>query len=327
MITISAVLGVLATIGFFVARSQAFHRFLLSRVILQAEASTGARVEIRKMNIAWRPVTADFYGLVVHGSETNPQRALLQADHLRISLQIMPLLRHQVSLSDVVIDRPSINLRVDAEGHSTLPAVKTSQSSSNLTFVIRHVSVQNGVLNYNNQQIPLNAELNDFRMQANFDPLIEGYKGTLSYGRGWVRAEERNRFEHEANIDFKATREQLVVHPLVVSTGKSRITVNATLASFDHPRLDGQYDVAVDTGELAHILKNFAIPNGQIRLTGAVKYNAVPNRSALQGIEIDGQASSGDLRFRNQQIEARLTGIHGSYKLTNGACVPNPVGK
>ena len=317
-ITISAVLAVLVTTGLFVARSQAFHRFLLSKVILQAEASTGARVEIRKMNIAWRPLTADFYGLAVHGSETNPEYPLLQADHVRIRLQITPLLRHQVSLSGVVIDRPSVNLRVDAEGHSNLPAVKTSHSSNNFTFVIRHVSIQNGVVNYNNQQIPLNAELNDFRMQANFDPLIEGYKGTLSYGYGWVLAEKLNRFEHQAKIDFQATREQLAVHPLVVSTGESRITVNATLASFDHPRLDGQYDVAVDTGELAHVLKNFAIANGQIRLTGAVKYSAVPNRSVLQGIEIDGQAFSGDLRFRNQQIEARLTGIHGSYKLTNG---------
>src|SRR5215472_14138902 len=153
-ITISAVLGVLATIGFFVARSQAFHRFLLSKVILQAEASTGARVEIRKMNIAWRPLTADFYGLAVHGSEINPQYPLLQADHVRISLQITSLLRHQVSLSGVVIDRPSVNLRVDAEGHSNVPAVKASQSASNFTFVIRHVSIQNGVVNYNNQEIP-----------------------------------------------------------------------------------------------------------------------------------------------------------------------------
>jgi len=72
-IIISAILAVLATIGLFVAHSQAFHRFLLSKVILQAEASTGARVEIRKMNIAWRPLTADFYGLAVRGSETNPE--------------------------------------------------------------------------------------------------------------------------------------------------------------------------------------------------------------------------------------------------------------
>src|SRR5215469_12654349 len=222
-IIISAILAVLATIGLFVAHSQAFHRFLLSKVILQAEASTGARVEIRKMNISWRPLTTDFYGLAVHGSESNPQYPLLQADHVRISLQITPLLRHQISLSGVVIDRPSVNLRVDAEGHSNLPAVKTSHSSSNFTFVIRHISIQNGVVNYNNQQIPLNAELNDFRMQANFDPVIQGYKGTLSYGYGWVLAERLKRFEHQAKIDFKATREQLAVHPVVISTGEWRI--------------------------------------------------------------------------------------------------------
>ena len=116
--------GVLAITGSFVARSRTFRRFLLSRVIQQAEASTGAQVEIGKMNLAWSPMTADFYGIVVHGSETNPQYPLLQADHLRIRLQIRALLRRQVSLSDVVIDRPSVNFNVDAKGRSNLPPVR-----------------------------------------------------------------------------------------------------------------------------------------------------------------------------------------------------------
>src|SRR6516225_4087911 len=268
--------GVLAITGSFVARSRTFRRFLLSKVIQQAEASTGAQVEIGKMNLAWIPMTADFYGLVVHGSETNPQYPLLQADHLRIRLHIGALLRHQLSLSDVVIDRPSVTFRVDAEGRSNLPSVRKSQSS-NLTFVIQHVSIQKGIISYNDQQIPLNVELRDFRMQASFDPHIDGYQGTLSYGYGWVAPEGPNRFEHEAKIDFKATREQLAVHPLVVSSGRSRITVDATLDSFDRPQIDGQYNVAVDTGELAHILKDPGIPRGQVQLTGAVKYSEVPN--------------------------------------------------
>jgi len=308
-------LAVLAITGSFLARSQTFHRFLVSKVIEQAEASTGARVEIRNMNLAWIPMTADFYGLVVHGSETNPQYPLLQADHLHLRLQIGALLRHQVSLTDVVIDRPSANVRVDAEGRSNLPPVRKNQSSSNFTFVIRHLSIQKGIISYNDQQIPLNVELSDFRLQASFDPHIEGYQGKLSYGYGRVAL---NRFEHEAKIDFTATRAQLTVHPLVVSTGRSRITLNATLDSFDRPQLDGQYDVAVDTVDLAHALKDSEISRGQIQLTGALKYSEVPNQSVLQGIEIEGQVSSTDLRFRNQQIEACLTGIHGFYKLTNG---------
>jgi len=313
-------LGVLAIIGSLVAvaRSQTFHRFLLSKVIQQAEASTGARIEIRSMNLAWSPMTADLYGLVVHGSETNSQCPLLRAGHLRITLRITGLLRHQVSLSDFVIDGPTVSLRVDAKGQSNLPAATKSQSSSNFTFGIGHVSIRQGVISYNDQQIPLEVELSDVRMQASFDPHMDGYQGTLSYAYGSVRPGRLDRFEHEAKIDFKATREQLTVHPLVVSTRKSRITVNAALDSFDRPRLEGQYDVAVNTDELAHILKVSGIPKGQIRLSGTVQYNAVPNRDALAGVEIGGQISSSDLRFQNQQIEAYLTGIHGSYRLTNG---------
>jgi translocation and assembly module TamB len=314
---ILAAVTVLAITGFFVARSQAFHRFLLSKLIRQAEARTGANIGIRNMNIAWSSMTVNLSGLVVHGPEAGFPNPLLRVDHLLIRLRIAPLLRHQLILSGVVIDGPSVNLRVDANGHSNLPAVKATPSS-NFTFAVQHLSIQNGMLSYNDQHIPLNAQLSDLRMQANFDPLIDGYQGILSYGRGWVLTEGLNRLEHAAKIDFKVTREQLVVQPLTVSTGKSRITLDATLDSFDHPRLAGRYDLVVDTRELGQILRSSAIPNGQMRFTGDVKYQTVPGQSSIQGIEIDGQAFSSDLRFRNRQIEARLTGVQGSYTLANG---------
>src|SRR6516225_7692403 len=185
--------GVLAITGSFVARSRTFRRFLLSKVIQQAEASTGAQVEIGKMNLAWSPMTADFYGIVVHGSETNPQYPLLQADHLRIRLQIRALLRRQVSLSDVVIDRPSVNFNVDAKGRSNLPPVRKTQSSSDFKFVIRHVSIQNGIVSYKDQHFALKFEVKDYQIQATCHPHIDGYQGTLSNCDGWVAYEWLNR--------------------------------------------------------------------------------------------------------------------------------------
>ena len=314
-----AAIVVFAVTGFFLARSDAFQRFLLSRIIREAQDTTGSRVDIQKMKLTWSPLTADFYGLVVHGSEAGSQSPLLTVNRLRVNLKVMALLKHHVDLSGIVIDRPTLNVRIDAHGNSNLPQAKTSQSlSSNFTIAIQHISIQNGTMNYNDQTIPLDAELQDFHMQANFDPPTASYKGSLAYDHGWVLAKNLNRFEHSAQIDFQVTRNRLIAQTLLASAGSSRITVNATLTQFDHPQLEGDYDAEVETAELARVLNEPSLPIGDVRFSGVLTYRDTPNRSFLQTLEVNGHASSGDLRFHSEQLETRLTAVRSSYKIANG---------
>jgi translocation and assembly module TamB len=314
-----AAIVLLAATGFFIARSDAFQRFLLSRIIREAQDTTGSRIDIRRMKLSWSPLAADFYGLVMHGPEAGSHSPLLTANRLRVNLKVMALLKHHFDLAEIVIDHPTLNVRIDAHGNSNLPQAKTSQSlSSNFTIAIQHISIQNGTMNYNDQTIPLDAELRDFHMRANFDPLTAGYKGSLAYDHGWVLAENLNRFDHSAQIDFQVTRNRLIAKILLASAGSSRITVNATLTQFDHPQLEGDYDAEVETAELARVLNEPSLPIGDVRFSGVLIYRDTPNRSFLQTLEVSGHASSGNLRFHSGQLETRLTAVRSSYKITNG---------
>ena len=69
-ITLIALPALVLLAAFVILRTQTFSRFLLRKIVQQAEQSTGARIDIRKLDLRWLPFTADFYGVAVHGQET-----------------------------------------------------------------------------------------------------------------------------------------------------------------------------------------------------------------------------------------------------------------
>jgi len=166
LIALPALVLLLLAAGFVILRTQAFSRFLLAKIVQQAEQSTGARIDIRKLDLCWLPFTADFYGVVVHGRETRDESPLLQAEHLRVSLGIRALLKKQADLYAIIVDRPVVRLRVDAGGNTNLPKAPASSSSNNTTVLVRHASLRDGTVNYNDEQISLSAELDDFQRRA-----------------------------------------------------------------------------------------------------------------------------------------------------------------
>src|SRR5260370_7787395 len=80
-------------------RSHTFTRFLLTKIVHQAELSTGARITIQKLDLRWAPFTADFYGVIVHGQEKSYEPPLMQPDPMGGSLALPPLLTNPSHLN------------------------------------------------------------------------------------------------------------------------------------------------------------------------------------------------------------------------------------
>ena len=314
---IALALAVIFLVGLAVTRSGAFHRFLLGKIIQQAQESTGARVEIKSMDLRWNPAAADFYGVVVHGAEKDPEPPLLTADHLHVTLGLRELLRHQIDLYAIALDHPVLNLRVAKDGRNNLPhtASTAKASSSRTSLLVRHAAIRDGLLNYNDEQIPLSADLDNFSARADFDPGTNMYTGSLGYQQGRVAAKGINPFEHATQIDFAAGSEGILLNRLTLTSRGTRIVAHAQLTDYEHPRVAGEYDGAIATSELARILKNPQLPAGDVSLRGKFEYRNQPNEPFLRGLHVVGQIGSRALTLHTDQISAALTSIRGEYEL------------
>src|SRR5882762_11308901 len=307
LIGLPALILLLVIVAIVTLRTYTFSYFLLTKIVHQAELSTGTHITIQKLDLRWAPFTADFYGVIVHGQEKSYEPPLLQAEHVGVSLGLRALLKKQVDLYAITVDRPVVWLRVDASGNTNLPKPPPSNnSSSNETIVVRHASLKDGTVNYNDQQIPLAAELDDFKASVQFDATANKYRGSLGYRQGCVVTAGMNPVEHTANVEFNANRDGVILDPIVLSAGKTRLTARLNVTNFANPVIDGNYEGVLVVQEIAEILKNPSLPRGDIGLSGTVNYQSVAKEPFLKTLRVAGKLDSQALAVRSNQIATSL---------------------
>src|SRR5437867_5219707 len=92
--------------GVLLLKSQAFHGYVLGKIVQQASQATGARVELQNFTFHVKTLTADVYGLTIHGTEPPKAQPLLQVQHAKIGIKIISLFHRKVNLSELRVENP-----------------------------------------------------------------------------------------------------------------------------------------------------------------------------------------------------------------------------
>src|SRR5258708_32389286 len=108
-------------------------------------------------------------------------------------------------------------------GNRNLPKASPSNSSTQMAVLVRHASLRDGTVNYNDEQIPLSAELDDFQAKVEFDSATSKHRGSLGYRQGCVITKDMNRVEHNARGEFPAARDAASPDPLFLSDGQAQL--------------------------------------------------------------------------------------------------------
>jgi len=304
-----------------ILQNSAFQRYLVAKLEQSAQESTGAKVEIKNLQLHVKTLSADIYGLTVHGTEPARAKPLLEITHARIGLKIISILRHKVDLSELLVEHPAVNLIVDKEGHSNLPQPPPSQSKSGSTNIfdmaVGHVLLTDGVINTLDRQIPVNANLSGLRTEISFSQLQKKYSGTISYQNGLVQYEHLRPLPHSLQASFDATPTELNLRPLLLKLGGSKLQIEANVRDYGSaPIADGHYDVVLHTQDFAGL--SSANASGDVALSGAMSYKVVPGRSALKNARLSGEIASNGLAVSAAQAAVKIQKIVGKYQLTDG---------
>ncbi|MBV8032314.1 MAG: AsmA family protein, partial [Betaproteobacteria bacterium] len=109
---------------------------------------------------------------------------LLRADSLEITLSVTPLLAGRVSLPDVRLERPEVNLEQDADGRRNW-VLKDEDPNKPSRIRIRNLALDRGELRYDDAQhnVHVAAELSTDATGVNFE--VRGrYRGLAVSGSG-----------------------------------------------------------------------------------------------------------------------------------------------
>ncbi len=321
LIGIGSLIVCLILLFVIVANTAAFRKYLRAEISRQALAHAGVRVDIESIETHWTHLGVDLNNIVVHGSEaTDANEAVLaRASRLEVGLRFAPLLHGKFELRKLALDQPVVHLQIDSQGRSNLPDPTSAPSSNGLGAIfdleIGELAIRSGELDYNDAQIPLDADLQGLKFSAAYSHPAAEYEGSLSYDNGRITAPQFEPIAHALQLRFTATRAGLALSPLQITTAASRIAVKAQISDYANPSIDGSYEGNIETGELAKSLRLSSLPIGNVALAGKLGYQPNQQRSFLATLNLQGQASSGKLKLRTSQQSIDATQVSASYEL------------
>ena len=302
-VAIGAVLLVVIAAAFLLLRSQGVHRWVLAKIVQSASESTGARVELQNYDVHLKTLTADIYGLTVHGTEAPGEKPLLQIRKATVGLKIISILHRKVNFSEVLVENPQINLTVDKDGRSNLPTPPPSnkKSSTNVfDLAVGHVLLTNGAVYVRDQKLPVYANLYGLNTEISFNQLGKKYVGSLGYESGTIFYGALKPLPHALEAKFDASPSELNLKPLVLKVGGSHVMLDATVRDYSStPVASGRYDVLLHTQDFAGL--SSARTTGDVALAGTMNYHDVPNQPMLKNAKVNGNLNSNGLAILTDQ--------------------------
>ncbi|MGA7219709.1 MAG: translocation/assembly module TamB domain-containing protein [Candidatus Sulfotelmatobacter sp.] len=307
--------------GYFFIKSRAFNQYALRKISEAAEEATGGKTTVQSLDFSLSGLTAHLYDITIHGKEAAGQPPLLQIGKLTVGVKILSVLHRKVSLSELIVENPVVNMRVDNSGASNLPSAPPSQSTSNTSvfdLAVGHAKLIHGEVNYNDRQTPLDANLYNLAAEIRFDSAATRYTGSISYDSGQLRYGEYAPLPHSFQAKFSATPAQLAVESAAIKIGNSVASLRATVSNYADPVADGDYDIKVDTKDFASFAPAYK-PAGEIALAGHIHYKNVPNQPVLRALAVDGKIASEVLSAVAVSGRISVTKLHGNYRLADAA--------
>ena len=321
-----AILIVLLVVAAVVAvHTHAFRNWVLNMSEQKASAALNTQVRAQRFDLSWSGIspTVDLYGVSIAGAAPYSDPPILQVAHLHLAIRITSLIGREWNIQDLSLDRPVVHVYVDAKGNDNIPKMNTapSNSSSNtsiFTLGVRHAALTNGEITYNNIKSTLSADLHDLHLQSRFVVGQSEYTGTLGYNNGVIRMSNYRPLPNSLEAHFTMTPAKLIIDNAIVSSGRSRITMNATLENYSDPVITAHYTASLDSGEFAKILKNPALPAGTIHANGTLNYHPEANKPMLAGVTATGAISSPELRVHSPKFNGNVRNLGANYQIANG---------
>jgi translocation and assembly module TamB len=321
-----SLLALLIAVGIYVLlHSARVHAYLLRTTQEKATQALGSEVHIKDYVFHWSGFgpSVELYGIVVNGAHPYEQPPLLQADSLRVQVTISSLWHRSWYVNDVQVAHPVLRVFTDAQGRMNLPQpTKPAPASQNKFDVfklgVRHITLTQGEIDYNNRKSDLTADLHDLALQIDFSTLQQQYSGTLSYRDGHIQWAGVHPITHSLDVRFTATAAHFNLDNLTLHTQGSQLSLQADIENYADPFVRAEYEANLDCGEFRRVLKNNSLLAGIVHLSGSADYKNREGQPLLANITLHGDLHSAELSVPNPQLRTKIRNVSAQYSLANG---------
>ncbi|HAX43274.1 MAG TPA: translocation/assembly module TamB domain-containing protein [Bryobacteraceae bacterium] len=297
-------MALMAGAGVLVLSSDWFREQVRQRIIEVAEEATGGRVELQRFDYDWSTMMARVEGFTLHGLEDAGREPLVRIPSLELAIHIRSLLRRDVELRSLTIEKPAVQIYVDEHGSTNLPSPRRKrQGGTNLIedllrLQIGRLAINEGLVRYDSRRIPLDVRAEEV---AAVLTTLDAETVTFNLGVGRLAAFGRDGLGVQA-AGTLAPRRVTVEQARVTSGSGSSIEGDAVIEEFRAPKIAGEWRANVRFREWPQLL----LEDGWARADGRYSWS-----------EAAGWAVAGRLRGEQLRLDMPVFSIAGATLDTN----------
>ncbi len=240
-----------------VVQSQPFQNYVKDKVVATVEESTGGHVEIGTFHFDLWHLTVKITNFTLHGTEAPTADPLARIALLELRLKLFAGLKHAVDLAYLGVSDPKVNLIVNPDGTTNIPAPKIkkapSQTSGLETVVdlaIGEFRIDNGLLLYSQRSSKFSAQGNDLRVLLNYNGFNFSYGGHVLINPLILSTGSGAPLRVQVDLPVLLEKDAVSISGGKLNTQASQILLNAGLRDLNSPKITARVNADIALSDL-----------------------------------------------------------------------------
>ncbi len=308
--------------GLYTLQSNWFKEKVRQKIVSTIEEASGERVELGSFQYDWRHLTAQFGNFVVHGTEPASAPPLFRAASIRVGLRILSVLKRDVDISLLVVDRPEIYLLVRPDGSTNIPAPRLRRGSGDIVEELLRLKVgrfefKNGAIQADLRRLPLSARGENLNAVIAYAPAQPRYNINLSSNGVRLDSDLFRPFSADVTATAELQKDSLTVRQLALNASGAKIQISGTVSHFAQPSADLQLSAQLPAVDFARVVSMPELLRGDLTLSGTAHYDEFAPfvfKGNLAGHRLAYQSRS--LALNDFEIQSSIVAGRGEAKLT-----------
>jgi translocation and assembly module TamB len=304
----------LAVAAVLILPSKWFQDKVRDRIVYELERSSGGRAEIGSFTFDWRNLRARIAPVVLRGTEPATEAPLFRAEYIEVGLKIISIMKRDIDIASLVVEKPAVNLIVDEKGITNFPTPKVERPKSDkdpiqtvLDLAVGQFRLSGGSIHYSDRKIPMNVRGENLDVNLKYDFTGPRYAGTLNFERLRLDSGEIRPVTVSFESQIKLEPNTLVVDSARLGMARSNISIRGGISNFKDP--EAKFDVRA-VGDLSELGPPLQLPPphmGVVRFTGTATYRSGEQyqlAGRVSGREL--AVAQGGFRLNNVSLDSHL---------------------
>ena len=314
-----ASVGLLAIVAvWFVLTGETFRAYLQQELVLRLEKATGGKVSIRSLQLQFFPLRVLLSDLRIT-KESSPEPPFLairtvEAYPYFASFSGMP------SLGALTLREPQISVEMRPDGSTNIPQPNPSAGQDLFRLLVEKLDLENGIVEYNQQQTTFSTQLEGVALSARYLPLEGRYQGSFRHQKGRVRF-GRNLWVYGLDVSLSLRQDQLDFERLRLTTDKSKLEGKGVIRNFSDPSGEFTYQGNVSLVEARPLHRELRDLQGITQVSGTLSFSGGRWKTvgSLRGSALSMNTArvehfSSQFEFSPERLQLmgiQMTGLHG----------------